>query len=230
MNYTQLNQVAEGYGFIVVYPSAIENWNSTLDVNDVEYIDALIDTLSEGYSIDPERIYATGFSQGGLMAYKLACQLSHRIAAIAAVASGVTASILRDCNPLRPVPVLHIHGTLDREAPIFGDLEDPTGFASVHRTLNYWIAFNNCVETETVNLEDTDQTDSSTVEKTSYTNCDNNSDVIYLKVISGGHTWPGAGWSGLSLGLTNLDIDASVEIWEFFMDHQLTPTSAESHE
>ena len=230
MNYTQLNQVAENYGFMVVYPSAIENWNSTPDVNDVEYIDALIDTLSEGYSIDLERIYATGFSQGGLMAYKLACQLSHRIAAIAAVAAGVPASILRNCNPLRPVPVLHIHGTQDREAPIIGELDDTTGFVSVHRTLNYWIAFNNCVETETAKLEDSDQTDSSTVEKTSYTNCDNDSDVIYLKVISGGHTWPGAGWSGYSLGNTNQDINASVEIWNFFMDHQLTPTSLQSNE
>ena len=239
MNYTQLNQVAESYGFMVVYPSAIENWNSgvgdhvdfeTPDVDDVGYINALIDTLSKGYSIDLERIYATGFSNGGFMAYKLACQLSHRIAAIASVSGVLSTRTLANCNPLRPVPVLQIHGTADLEVLIFGGLGDPTGWESVHRTLNYWIALNNCVETNTTNIEDSDQTDGSVVEKTSYTNCDNNSNVIYFKVIPGGHTWPGAGWSGYSLGNTNQDINASVEIWDFFMDHQLTPTSTQSNE
>ncbi len=84
MNYTSLNQVADTNDFIVVYPYGRGNWNSgiednpawpTPDFNDVGFIDALIDTLSNNYSIDPERIYAAGYSNGGFMAYRLACQL-----------------------------------------------------------------------------------------------------------------------------------------------------------
>ena len=95
MDYTRMNMLADTSGYIVVCPSAINRrWNSgiadnpnwpTPDVNDVGFINALIDTLDYNFSIDLERIYACGFSNGGYMSYKLACQLSHRIAAIASV-------------------------------------------------------------------------------------------------------------------------------------------------
>ena len=235
MNYTSLNQVADTNDFIVVYPSGRSNWNSgvednpswpTPDINDVGFINALIDTLSINYSIDLERIYATGYSNGGFMAYKLACQLSHRIAAIASVGGVMSTNIAAECNPLRPMPVLQIHGTEDTWVSINGD----TGWQSVDQTLTYWIDFNNCVKVDTAILQDTDSTDGSTVEKISYTNCTNNSNVIYYEVINGGHTWPGAGPTGYSAGNTNQDFNASVEIWNFFKDYQLTPPSNDSNE
>ncbi len=221
MEVTQLNQVADNNEFMVVYPSAIGlNWNSgigdrvgwkTPDVNDVGFIDELIDTLSTSYSIDLDRIYATGWSNGGFMAYKLACQLSLRIAAVASVGGVLSTGTLSDCNPLRPVPILHIHGTRDSTVPMDGY----KGWNSVDETISYWTTFNNCVKTETTTLEDLDQTDDLMVEKISYSNCTNNSNVIYLKRIGYGHLWPDA-----SLGLI-----ASEEVWNFFKDYQLTSTS-----
>ncbi len=180
----------------------------------------MIDTLSNHYNIDLERIYACGYSNGGFMSYKLACQLSHRIAAIASVGGVISSNTAANCNPLRAMPVLHIHGTKDPWIPINGT----TGCNSVDQTLNYWTDFNNCTESDTIILQDLDQTDGCTTEKISYTNCRYNSNVIYYKVINGGHTWPGADPPGYPAGNTNQDFNASVEIWNFFKDHQLTPS------
>jgi polyhydroxybutyrate depolymerase len=230
MEYTLLHEVADTNDFMVVYPNAAANWNSgigdnssypTQNVNDVGFINALIDTLSEHYSINLERIYATGYSNGGFMSYKLACQLSHRIAAIASVGGLISTSTEADCNPLRTVPVLQIHGTEDPWVSI----EGAKGWHSADQTVSYWTNFNNCDMADTTILQDIDPTDGCTVEKISYTNCTNNSNVIYYKVIDGGHTWPGVGPPGYSAGNTNQDFNASVEIWNFFKDYKLTPTS-----
>ena len=225
MNYTTLRDVAEANGFLVVYAGGAENWNSgigdnlnypTSDVNDVGFINALIDKLSDQYSIDPARIYATGFGNGGMMAYKLACQLSDRIAAIAAVVALFPNSTAEECDPARPVPVLHIHGTEYWGAPI----EGTDDWYSADETIKFWTDHNNCLESHTTMLQDLDPQDGCTVEKTSYSNCSNNSNVIYYKVINGGGTWPGAHPYD-SLGTTNRDIDAGVEIWNFFKEYQL---------
>ena len=219
MNYTNMNQVADASDFIVVYPSGIPNWNSgigdlpgytTPNVDDVGFINALIDIMSNRYGIDLERIYACGYSNGGCMSYKLACQLSNRIAAIASVGSAFSPSTEESCSPLRTMPVLNISGTADPYVQIY----------HVDETLSYWISFNDCVQIDTTTLPDLDPTDGCTVEKTTYTDCLDNSNVVYYKVINGGHTWPGAD-PILAFGNTNQDIDASVEIWNFFKNHTL---------
>jgi len=224
MDYIKLNQVADTSGFIVVYPSAIgKRWNSggvpapDPDVDDVGFINALIDIMSNRYSIDLERIYACGYSRGGFMAYTLACQLSDRIAAIASVAGVLSTSSAANCHPLRTIPVLHIHGTADTWVPINGTSD----IYSADQTLSYWTSFNDCGQVDTTILPDLDATDGCTVEKITYTNCSDNSNVVYYKVINGGHTWPGAGPPGYSAGNTNQDINASVEIWNFFKNYEI---------
>jgi polyhydroxybutyrate depolymerase len=226
MDYTQLNQVGNTYNFIIVYPNAKPNWNSgigdssswpTPDNDDVGFISGLIDNLSEQYSIDLERIYAAGYSNGGFMAYRLACHLSQRIAAIASVSGVMSTSVEANCNPSRKVPVLQIHGTEDPWVPIEGS----NSWLSVDQTLSYWINFNKCENSEIASLQDLVSTDECTVEKTSFTNCTDNSKVIYYKVINGGHTWPGAGPPGYSAGNTNQDFNASQAIWNFIKDYRL---------
>ncbi len=228
MEYTRFNQVGNTYDFLIVYPGGIPNWNSgigdnsnnpTPDVNDVGYIDALIDKLSNSYRIDSSKIYATGFSNGGFMAYKLACQLSHRIAAVASVSGVMSTSILENCNPSRAIPVLQIHGTKDIWVFIDGLKE----WLSVDETLRSWINFNNCDSSDMTVLPDLDPTDNCTIEKYRYINCTNNSKVVYYKIIDGGHTWPGS-WPEAYQN-TNFDINASIEIWNFFKDFQLRPVS-----
>ena len=227
MDHTLMNLVADTSGFIIVYPNAVNLvWNSGVgdnpnwpdpDVDDVGFINALIDTLSNHYSIDLERIYACGYSNGGFMAYKLACQLNHRIAAIASVGGVISSGTADNCNPQHTMPVLQIHGTEDNIVPLNG----ATGWYSVDQTLSYWIDFNGCVQVDTVLLPDLDPTDGCTVEKISYSNCSDESNVIFYKVINGGHSWPSAAADYPWAGKRNKDINASVEIWNFFKDYKL---------
>src|SRR5262249_11253544 len=122
-----MNRVSDQHGFLVVYPDgtgigplltynagACCGYAEKTRVNDVGFINALIDDLERQYQVDPRRIYATGFSNGAMMSYRLGCELSERIAAIAPVSGdlGVDGPV-----PKRPVPIIHFHGLKDENSP-----------------------------------------------------------------------------------------------------------------
>jgi len=207
--YTQFNNVSDTGRFLVAYPNGInETWNvsSETGTDDVGFISALIDSLDAEFSIDLQRVYATGMSMGGFMSYRLACQLSDRIAAIASV-TGLQAYY--PCNPVRPVPVAQFHGTLDPIVP----------YAGVATTINNWVSNNGCPDTSVItDLPDIDTTDNSTVTVSYYGLCNDSTEVILYTIIGGEHTWPGA---PINIGVTNFDIHASNEIWKFFTKFNL---------
>ena len=208
--YTEFNQVSDTGEFIVVYPNGVNKlWNvsSTGGVDDVGFISALIDTLDVLYSIDLQRVYATGMSMGGFMSYRLACELSHRIVAIASV-TGLQA--FYPCNPGRPVPVLQMHGTADGVVP----------YSGVASTIAHWVDHNDCPTTPVIiDLPDIDTTDNSTVTLSYYYPCNDSTEVKLYTIHGGGHTWPGA---SIIIGVTNQDIHASNEIWNFFREYDLS--------
>jgi len=222
----QVNHVADTAGFIVVYPNGVNNtWNYDLggSINDVGFIDALIDTLNNHYSIDLERIYACGFSSGGLMCSKLACQLSHRITAVATISGGIAEKIANSFNACHAMPVLSIHGTTDPTLPYSGE----AGIFSAEQTVSYWKNFNNCVDSNIVSLFDKDRSDGCTAEKTTFTNGIANSIIIFFKIINGGHTWPGGAYDAPpQFGNTNRDINTNEEIWNFFKNFCLSQLSS----
>ncbi len=130
--YSGLNRTADEQNFIAVYPNGTGLrdtalfWNSGhLDkpvfgiqlVDDVKFIGALLDDLGTVTNIDPKRVFATGISNGGMMCYRLAAEMSDRIAAIAPISGTLC---LDDCHPKRPVSVLHFHGTQDKLVPYDG--------------------------------------------------------------------------------------------------------------
>jgi polyhydroxybutyrate depolymerase len=215
MQFTGFNTWADQYGFIVVYPDGISNsWNVGFSggstANDVGFLSALIDTLHAHYGIDLNRVYSTGFSNGGFMSYRLACELTGRIAAIASVAGTMTDEAWGSCQPSRNMPVMHIHGTNDFVVFYNGGL----GNKSVAQVLDLWKGFSNCpADAVVVNLPDL-VAEGSTVQTQTWSPCDDSVEVVHYKVINGGHTWPGSvGTTGL--GNTNRDISASDEIWKF---------------
>lgn len=225
MEFSGFNAVADTASFIVVYPDGIGNaWNvgfsggSTAD--DVGFLSTLIDTMHAQYNVDLNRIYSTGFSNGGFMSYRLACELGNRIAAIAPVSGTMTVASLAACNPSRPIPVLHIHGTSDFVVSYNGSF----GNTSVQQVLDFWNDFNNCPGTPViVNLPDL-VAEGSTVQRHTWAPCNEESRVELLKVINGGHTWPGSvGVTGI--GITNRDINASSEIWNFVKYFSLDETT-----
>jgi len=215
MQFTDFNTYADQYDFIVVYPDGVSNsWNVGFSggstANDVGFLSALIDTLQVQYGIDLNRVYSTGFSNGGFMSYRLACELTDRIAAIASVAGTMTDAAWGSCQPSRNMPVMHIHGTSDFVVMYNGGF----GNTSVDEVLGLWRGFSNCPDTAVVtDLPDLVQ-EGSTVTTYTWAPCDDSVEVILYKVINGGHTWPGSvGTTGI--GITNRDIIASDEIWKF---------------
>ena len=215
MQFSGLNTYADQYDFIVVYPDGVSNsWNVGFaggsTANDVGFLSALIDTLHVRYGIDLNRVYSTGFSNGGFMSYRLACELTDRIAAIAPVAGTMTDAALGTCQPSRNMPVMHIHGTSDFIVSYNGGF----GNASVAQVLELWRDFSNCpANAVIVDLPDL-VNEGSTVQTYTWAPCDDSVEVVHYKVINGGHTWPGSvGTTGI--GNTNRDISASDEIWKF---------------
>jgi poly(3-hydroxybutyrate) depolymerase len=199
--YTQFDKIADREKFIVVYPNGVSNsWDITAN-RDVTFILALIDTINAQYKIDRSRVYATGMSMGGYMSHRLGCAAAGVIAAIAPV-SGLNASY--NCAPVRPMPVLQIHGTADSTVK----------YSGVAATISGWVFKNGCPPTPQLTSPYPASNPNSKVRKDYYGPCSQNSEVILLTVEGGGHAWPGG------LGLAS-DINASEEIWAFFKNHSL---------
>ena len=227
--YTNMNAVAEENDFVVVFPDGttdqygITFWNSEIlgeSVNDLGYLEALIDSMILNYNIDPNRVYMCGMSNGGFMSYYSACELSDRIAAIASVTGTMNNAILDNCNPERALPVLEIHGTADGTVPYNG--ASSTGsfqtMMPIEEVVDFWVNHNNCMLESELELEDISTSDMSTVTHFKYTGGDNGSSVEHYRINEGGHTWPG---SIIPLPSTNHDIIASEVIWDFFKQYTL---------
>jgi polyhydroxybutyrate depolymerase len=240
MKTSQWNRVADEHGFIVVYPSAtpmaplpflprLPVWRTDEPEpeaglrEDVRFISELIDTLQAAYTIDPTRIYADGFSNGGAMASVLSCALSDRIAAVGMVAPALDPIPWSSLASCRPLPMVHFHGTADRFAPYAGGFAWPTPrpFPSVSTWAANWARRNRCGPSPTGAVMAAD------VSRLEYTNCADDAAVVLYTIQGGGHAWPGGApmpewWAGT----TSRSIDASRQIWEFFREHRLQASGA----
>lgn len=226
--YRDFRPIADTANFIVVNPDGstmfgIRYWNygsvmgST--VNDVGFLEALIDTISAHYAINPRRIYCAGMSNGSFMSYYMACQ-SDRFAAIGGVTGSMSVNMYNSCNPQRPIPVIHIHGTGDSTNPYAGT-STMKGIEAVSR---FWVDQNECDTVPVItSIPDTNPGDGSTAERYLYTGGINGHTVELFKVTGGGHSWPGSPMPGSS-EVTCMDFDASVEIWRFFSQYELSTT------
>jgi len=222
--YSKMNEVADTSGFMVCYPQStsfnnVNIWNSGFDttaVDDVGFIDALIDEFVADYDIDLNRVYSCGMSNGGYQSYYLACEIPNRFAAIASVTGTMFPPVYDSCDPGKAMPVLQIHGTNDGVVLYNGS----SSAQAIEEVIAFWVANNLCNATgDTIAIPDIDITDNSTAQLISYTNCENNSAVQFYKIFNGEHTWPGAAID--LLGVTNYDINGSEVIWNFFKQHSL---------
>jgi len=236
------NKLADKDGFMVIYPDGIgQNWNDGRmdeetddrahkeNIDDVGFISELIDYMIRNYNTDQKRVYVTGISNGAIMSYRLACELSHKITAIAPVDGNIPYLLLPDCKPSKPVSVLAINNSDDPLVPFDGG--DIYGHfhrvrlgkvLSVDESIQFWVKVNKCSTIPFKAEEpDKDPGDGTRVEKTHYGNGIDGSEVVLYKVEGGGHTWPG-GFQYLPvwmIGKTSRDIDANEIIWAFFRKH-----------
>lgn len=218
MLYSSMNSTADANEFIVVYPNGIANyWNAFgTGADDVKFIDSLIEKLSRTYTIDKNCVYSCGMSNGGFMSYTLACQLSHKIAAVASVTGVISNHTMANCNISHPVPVMQIHGTAD---PTVSYSSGTVNAVGVEQTVNFWLGKNNCVlQSDTFDVPNTNTIDGCTAKRIRYQQCDASSNVYLYKIDGGAHTWPDA---LLTIAVTNRDFNANTEIWNFFKRFKL---------
>lgn len=166
------------------------------------FVESIISEISSQYNLDLERVYAAGYSNGGMMAYGLANYKSDLIAAVASV-SGV----MLDCigSTSHPMPVVHLHGTSDNVIPFNGG----NGWNSVQKTLDHWINFNNTTSTPTVSI---DGSEGITIEHYVYDEGNNSVFVEHYKYIGGNHVWFSSTFQGLN---------TSELIWNFMSRYEI---------
>ncbi len=227
--------LADQDGFILGYPEALNKyWNDGREdsislshydeIDDVGFIEKLIEYSIDSFRVDPGQIFVTGFSNGGLMTYRLACELSSKINGIAAVSASLALDQLVECNADSTISMMMINGTRDPIMPYEGGemREDERGLGSVlstEETINFWRGENNCKEKSSHrDIPNLDLFDETRSEKFTYADCDGKSRIVLISVANGGHTWPGGRQYKIekNIGKTSRDFDASIEIWRFF--------------
>lgn len=237
----KLSKAADKLGIILVFPQGIDKqWcdgrseilNGKKARDDVGFIAALIDKMIADFPVDAERVYATGISNGGFMSIRLAMDLSDKIAAVAPVTAQI-ASVISDKKPAFPISVMFVNGTKDPLVPYDGGSVRLFRFGksrgqitSASSSVEIFRKHNGCNEQpEKTVVPDKDKNDGSTVEIYRYSGGKEGTEVVLVKVIGGGHTWPGGNqylrpWL---IGNVCRDIDACELILEFFLKHSLKP-------
>lgn len=190
---TGMDSVADRLGFIAVYPDGEPVWafpGSELaqrGFDDVAFVDDLLDRLRNLVLVDEDRVYVTGFSNGGYMTQALGCALAGRLTAIAPVAGTLTEEILAQCRPSHPLAVLMVHGTLDASVPFNGD--SVRGSLSVEASLEYWAARDGCRLVPTVDTLGVDSTTNIVVRREQYPRCGSGTSVALYAFDGGRHQW-----------------------------------------
>jgi polyhydroxybutyrate depolymerase len=235
-----LNSKADAAGFVVVYPFGsgatrdrlltfnagnVGGYAMRMQIDDVGFTKQLLDDLRTVVNVDPDRIFATGMSNGGMMAYRVASELSEIFAAIAPVGGPMGTGT---CRPVRPVSVIHFHGTSDELAPFHGGKGRgfpgaPAAlrpdFFSVDHSIRAWVKANGCLAEPTVELLPDVADDGMRSTRKTWSGGRNGSEVVLIEIENGGHTWPGQEPLLASLGRSTRDFSANDLMWEFFQKH-----------
>ncbi len=235
-----MSEKADQEGFIAVYPDGtgllkeMYAWNVGFccgnayeeDVDDVGFIYALISELENNYNIDSEKIYIAGFSNGGMMTYRLGAEFSDMIASIAVVSGAGGGKYTEDSTryvmpePKDTVSVIHFHGMADDIVPYEGGVPgrpvsgEAYSYISVNESLDHWIQYNECITDAT---EEIIADGNITIQ--TYSGGRNSTEVILYTILDGTHSWPGSQGDVNSEEIPNYDISATDLMWDFFVSH-----------
>jgi len=253
-NKTSMNDTSDKEDFIVAYPEGVgerflgkmfASWSVGICCpahdpqvfDDVGFISKVIKDMSTKFNIDKKRVYATGHSNGAMLSYRLACELSNEIAAIAPVGAVLPFEGIDECKPERVVPIMHIHGTDDPCALYNGGQcggcfdkivgKDPTlnlwACDGVEEYFDKWKVINNNNEEGTIVFEN------------GIASCEAFGNTMQLCSLDGmGHAWPGGNFGACEnpnsntcklvksiMGAQSNDLIANETIWGFFKEHSL---------
>ena len=228
-----LNNLATQFGFMVVYPQALNNhWNfgaeSGSTADDEDFIGSLIHYFQENYKVNPGRVYVAGMGNGGIMAMHLGCQMSGQINSIAVVNAAMPISMAATCRFLKPVSALFIESRADAFLPWNGNvMYDLPGFPTPRRltvpaTISTWALLDKLYVSHKYNLVPSLNPDGSWVYNENIQGATNHPQVQFLTVYGAGHTWPGGGQylPQRYVGNVSHNLNASAVIWDFFEFHR----------
>ena len=225
---SNLSEKADSSGFMVVYPEGKvinqnRSWNAgdccppamNQDVDDVGFIDNLLDSLFANYPIDTTRVYATGSSNGGMLCYRLACELSHRFAAIA---TNACSQLYFPCHPTNKIPIISFHSKVDPIVFYNGGMGGAPpltaiDFPSQDSTLHLWTQNNQCQSRDTIiNGNGTDY------DFIRIHNCFCNVEIHHYATTDGSHSWPGGNPNNNPV---SMQMSATDLLWSFFQNYYL---------
>lgn len=232
----RLDRVADREGFAVAYPEAVEGrWSyspagggvplpgrGAEEVDDVGFLDALLDALAAEGVADPKRVYVIGNSRGALMAWTLACRRPNRYAAAAPLSSPMREANLAACSPARPVPIVAMAGTADPVQPYDGSPARPpqTRLLSVPETMEFWRRLHGCENQTSRWLPHREDDDPTRIELVEWTDCASGGPVLLYRVVGGGHQppsfAPNTDEQRRRFGRRGQDVEAAEEIWKAF--------------
>jgi polyhydroxybutyrate depolymerase len=238
---TGMSDEADRKGFVVVYPHSLgPDWHAGTfccagagggdpDI-DVRFVKAVIAAVEQALAIDPRRIYATGFSAGAVLIYRLGAELSDTLAAIAPVGGAIGGRYGPDQPldvipaPSQPVSVIVFHGKQDSYVPYAGGqgsnrFSGPTVWLSVADAMTFWAQHDHCGATPKTLVSA-----NGNIVQTSYSGCTSGASVVFYTVVDGDHTWPG-GQPGVvpNVAPATHDISATDLMWSFFALHPKQP-------
>jgi polyhydroxybutyrate depolymerase len=225
--HTEFTRVAERERFAVVYAEGLQGrWNDGRGYgtahDDVAFVRALLDTLGRRVTLDSSRLYATGISNGGMFAIRLACDLPGVLAAIAPVAGAVPAALVERCAAAAPVAVAAFQGTADPLLPYAGGGRGASGrgeVLSAERSAELWARVDGCGESPELEAPRDSVRDGTRVRARRWAGCKDGREVVLYTIEGGGHTWPGGPPVGARVGRVTRELDATEVIWAFFAAH-----------
>lgn len=222
---TQLHLTAERENFLVLYPDGLNlGWNYVSGMpqfsgggswDDVQFLQDLVVKIGERINVDMNRVYATGFSNGGFMTQRLACEAYDFFAAFAVSGATMVHGMESFCYPANDVPIMFIHGTDDVSIPWSGT---PYSHYGAVENLYFWVQYNNCsLEPTEEYLPSTEDDPETFVARITYPDCAFGGDLVFYGIQNGGHNWMGVPdvISEEIAGLVNTDYHASDIVWEY---------------
>jgi polyhydroxybutyrate depolymerase len=230
---TDLGVLAESEGFAAVFPDGIQNqWNylgafvegGEFSIpNDIIYLEALPETIAQAVNIDLSRVILTGFSNGGFMTYRIACEISHPYSGFAIVGAQMYPDFELQCNASRPVPILIIHGTADISIDFNGIVHSTFDQGQVFTTRSatqsaaYWVGHNRCdIDTAEREERDLNPETGTQVLIFDFPDCAKDAAVRFVVIAEGGHAWPGVNRVPAEVaGNVAMDYAASRDLWDF---------------
>ena len=238
MSYSGMNEVADEEGFVVVYPQGTVDqqgnaffnvgyeFHADASVDDLQFIRDLVAHLQDELTLNPDKVFATGMSNGADMSYLLACQASDIFRAVAPIAGVMMKETFDTCSPSRPLPIFEVHGTNDEVSLFNGDMENSGGwgpYPDLPATIAFWVELNGLTLKQSSNLPNNAANDSSHIIFDRYWSETQDNEVWFYRVVDGGHHWPGVqfDWwrnpmAWLYFRNANQDIDTSRVVWSFF--------------